>query len=57
MFGAEKYTNEELKQIIIERLAKCERIQLEWAAAIVSVDLPTGKELAKVYPFARAEAH
>ena len=55
MFGAEKYTNEELKQIILERLAKCERIQLEWAAAIVSVDLPTGKELAKVYPFARAE--
>jgi hypothetical protein len=57
VFGAENYTDEELIAIILERLPECKRVQLEWIAALASIQMPTGgglEQLAKVYPFPRA---
>lgn len=57
VFGAEDYTDEELRAIILERLPDCKRVQLEWIAALASIQMPTGgglEQLAKVYPFPRA---
>ena len=53
MFGCEEYTNQELREIILQRLPKCERAQLEFMAGIASVDMPKKPELAKIYEFAK----
>ena len=53
MFGCEEYSDEELQEIILEKLPECKRVQLEWLAAIASMNIPTKKDLAKVYQFAR----
>jgi hypothetical protein len=53
MFGCEEYSDEELQEIILEKLPECKRVQLEWIAAIASMNIPTKKDLARVYQFAR----
>lgn len=53
MFGCEEYTNQELREIILQRLPKCERAQLEFMAGIASITMPKKPELAKIYEFTK----
>lgn len=51
MFGAEEYSNQELMELIADRLPDCSRYKLEIIAAIVCMQLPSEKNLAKIYKF------